>query len=600
MRWFEYARLPFNEENRNFRLLEILPGHGDDIVCKLKHTSLDEKPKYETISYCWGDCKAAKPIQCNEALLNIPDSLYFALQQFRYRKEIRTLWADAICINQKDPDEKSTQIPLMSDIYCNALGVLIWLGRESHDSALAMSFISQLYPTMEDAAQPLANPLADLNPAERRAWHAVSNLLGRPWFRRVWVIQEVAVASKVVLYCGSSFLLWDTLVDVCQNTCKSVTSMKLSPFGLGAVLFLGKIRRKTIEGDKFGLLQALLMTRSFHASDPRDKLYAIYGLTKDSNSQHLNIQANYRLSPEDVFKTFAITILQRHRNLDLLSVPRSSQDSELKQLPSWTPDWTTTTSNAGCRRLHDDYEYIFFFPDFQATRGSEYTPTFSRNGALAVLSGELVDEITLLGPKLLSDLAWPNSGSSEKEVKNWFQSHYKNLVEWYNIILVGQSKRYITGEDMANVFYQTLLGGYGSGTEDLARVAACFRVWRLMRRLRCHGSIWAHAMAKWLIGYLHNGIWGSSDAQEDYYRCFYDLNLGVGGRRIMRTRNGYMGTVPSQAELGDKVGLFKGGKVPLIIRPKDDCWELVGDSYIHGMMFGELFNENNCQIIWLS
>jgi hypothetical protein len=68
----------------------------------------------------------------------------------------------------------------------------------------------------------------------------------------------------------------------------------------------------------------------------------------------------------------------------------------------------------------------------------------------------------------------------------------------------------------------------------------------------------------------------------------------------MRTRKGYMGTVPSQAELGDKVGLFKGGKVPLIIRPKDDCWELVGDSYIHGMMFGELFNENNCQTIWLS
>ena len=597
MRWFRYAPLSSNEENRNFRLLEILPGEGDDIVCNLKHISLNEKPKYETISYCWGDSKAAKRIQCNNALLNIPDSLYFALQQFRYKKEIRTLWADAICINQSDPDEKSSQIPHMSDIYRNSLCVLVWLGRESKDSALAMSFISELHSTIKDVAPPLANPIADLNPGERRAWRAFLHLLERPWFRRVWVIQEVAVASKAVIHCGSSFLFWDTLVEVCQNTFKSAAPMKLPSLGLGAVLLLGHIRLNTIEGTKLGLLQTLLVTRSFRASDPRDKIYAICGLAEDSGSQHLNIQANYRLSPEDVFTTFAMTILQKKRNLDLLSVPRSSHDSKLKQLPSWTPDWTTT-SNASCRRLVD--VDVDFFPDFKATGGSEYIPIFSRNGTLVALSGEIVDEITVLGPLVIDFLDSPDSAISEKQARDNLRTYYKHLVDWYNIVLVGQSERYVTGEDMANAFYQTLLGGYGRGVEDLARVAANFQIWRLMRRLRCHGSIWAHALAKWLIGYMHKGIWGLSDAQEDYFRMVDDLRRGIIDRRIMRTQKGYMGTVPSHAHLGDKIGLFRGGKVPLIIRPKDNCWQLVGDSYIHGMMFGELFDENNCQTVWLS
>lgn len=124
----------------------------------------------------------------------------------------------------------------------------------------------------------------------------IFHLLERLWFRRVWVIQEVTVASKVVIHCGSSFLLQDTLVKLCQNTLKSATQMKLPSLGLGAVLFLGEIRLNTMEGIKFGLLQALLMTLSFHASDPRDKLYAICGLAEDSGSQHLNIQGNSPLS----------------------------------------------------------------------------------------------------------------------------------------------------------------------------------------------------------------------------------------------------------------------------------------------------------------
>lgn len=64
---------------------------------------------------------------------------------------------------------------------------------------------------------------------------------------------------------------------------------------------------------------------------------------------------------------------------------------------------------------------------------------------------------------MVGSLDSPDSAISEKRARNDFRTHYKNLVEWYNIILVGQSERYVTGEDMANVFYQTVLGGYGRG-----------------------------------------------------------------------------------------------------------------------------------------
>jgi hypothetical protein len=67
------------------------------------------------------------------------------------------------------------------------------------------------------------------------------------------------------------------------------------------------------------------------------------------------------------------------------------------------------------------------------------------------------------------------------------------------------------------------------------------------------------------------------------------------GRRLIKTQNGYIGLAPNAVVVGDKIGIFRGGKAPLIIREQGTCWELVGDSYIHGIMHGEVFKPDDCE-----
>ncbi|KAK0708717.1 heterokaryon incompatibility, partial [Lasiosphaeris hirsuta] len=87
-------------------------------------------PSYEAISYAWGNVKSEEKIICNGRLLRITSSLAAALRRTRLRDRPRVLWADGICINQKDDSDKEQQVPLMAAIYSQAKQVLCWLGED--------------------------------------------------------------------------------------------------------------------------------------------------------------------------------------------------------------------------------------------------------------------------------------------------------------------------------------------------------------------------------------------------------------------------------------------------------------------------------------
>lgn len=69
-------------------------------------------------------------------------------------------------------------------------------------------------------------------------------------------------------------------------------------------------------------------------------------------------------------------------------------------------------------------------------------------------------------------------------------------------------------------------------------------------------------------------------------------------RRLFRTQGGYIGLAPKLALSGDRIGLFKGGMVPLIIRQEGTRWRLIGDYYLHGIMKGEAFQDKECSMMW--
>ncbi|KAF2130650.1 HET-domain-containing protein, partial [Dothidotthia symphoricarpi CBS 119687] len=113
------------------RILRLEPGQEDDpIQCSLIHVDLDTSPVFEAVSYVWGDATDKLRITCNDRRIKITRNLFHALTMFRYPDRTRDLWADALCINQFNLKERSSQVQLMSRIYSGAKAVLVWLGHE--------------------------------------------------------------------------------------------------------------------------------------------------------------------------------------------------------------------------------------------------------------------------------------------------------------------------------------------------------------------------------------------------------------------------------------------------------------------------------------
>jgi len=113
--FYEYQPI---SEPQGFRLLRLEPGRGrDPLRCTLLEAGLDDYMPYEAISYRWGIHMHRTGVFCNEKTIPVTRNLVEALQVFRRRDFARILWTDAICINQQDLDERSSQVQLMTRIY---------------------------------------------------------------------------------------------------------------------------------------------------------------------------------------------------------------------------------------------------------------------------------------------------------------------------------------------------------------------------------------------------------------------------------------------------------------------------------------------------
>src|SRR5271154_6674312 len=131
---FVYEPIPHGQY---IRILELGSGQGQ-IACKLRVIPLEQAfGSYDAVSYCWGDPKNKKDILVNQKRLAIAVSLYDALLHLRHESgsKQRVLWADAICINQKDKEDQSRQVQMMGEIYQHARCVPVWLGLDDQNIA---------------------------------------------------------------------------------------------------------------------------------------------------------------------------------------------------------------------------------------------------------------------------------------------------------------------------------------------------------------------------------------------------------------------------------------------------------------------------------
>ncbi len=184
---------------REIRVISLVPGNWDDrLQCTLETVSLDDNPSYETLSYVWGDPEAQKkPIFLQDQHFQVTPNLESALRHLRHKDLERTIWIDAICINQEDKAERAMEVGKMRFIYARTSHLIIWVGGESKDSNLGMETIRQLGEELKEGSHwdvDLANVSSIRNlPEEIQAfqpkpWVAANNLLRRDWFERVWVL----------------------------------------------------------------------------------------------------------------------------------------------------------------------------------------------------------------------------------------------------------------------------------------------------------------------------------------------------------------------------------------------------------------------------
>ncbi|KAF2642362.1 HET-domain-containing protein, partial [Massarina eburnea CBS 473.64] len=187
-----------NRTSREIRYISIQPSfngdHNSPLVCSLGHLSLDDanRIQYEALSYCWW---GGFPITLQHLNQNSTSQEYWvtrnldaALRSLRRINQERVLWVDAININQNNPIERGQQVSFMGEIYSEADQVLVLLGEEDASTPIVRRVLETYesgYPRIENMKEQLPRRVFD------RVMRAMDSLLRRPWFSRVWVIQEV-------------------------------------------------------------------------------------------------------------------------------------------------------------------------------------------------------------------------------------------------------------------------------------------------------------------------------------------------------------------------------------------------------------------------
>lgn len=204
-----YQYSPLDERLKEIRVLTLHPGAFSANLHVLIHKVVlapDTPPIYEALSYVWsttGDPVDIKIGPSGGDRLAITQNLATALPYLRYENEIRTLWIDAICINQQDLRERSSQVRMMGDIYRSADRVVIWLGTEKDNSAQALEIMSRIgseikvdYVRLEMSPVSTDSILHWSDTSRYLPFHGqesrnIDALLRRSWFTRLWVWQEI-------------------------------------------------------------------------------------------------------------------------------------------------------------------------------------------------------------------------------------------------------------------------------------------------------------------------------------------------------------------------------------------------------------------------
>ncbi|KAK7973463.1 hypothetical protein PG988_007597, partial [Apiospora saccharicola] len=319
------------------RFFTLLPGRFDDpIQCRLLESTIGEmQNRYEALSYTWGDATDKVPISVNDGPVSVTKNLEVALRHLRRESETRTLWVDALCINQSDVAEVSAQVQRMWAIYEHAGRALVFLGPRAECSDEAFALLSEL-SSLEIGTEHhhrIAATLSsnsnddDLLPKAGESWQGLLRLMQRPWWRRAWVIQEYAVARRVVFVCGFRELsnedfgkALEVLVDYKFNGCSLRPDhhrliRRIATASIHHLWFTRQTYQTSGLDQRPDVGAIIHRFRGHKAFDPRDKIYSLYRLI----AENPRLAPDYSRSVVDLYKDVVRVMMENSGTLEVLS-----------------------------------------------------------------------------------------------------------------------------------------------------------------------------------------------------------------------------------------------------------------------------------------
>jgi hypothetical protein len=340
-----YSYKPLDEAAQEIRLLTLHSGAFiAPIVVTLLMTSFtkDNIPAFEALLYTWGSPENPVDILINQATdqgtLSITRNLGEALLYLRYEDKPRILWIDAICVNQQDLDKRSQQVKRMADIYSRATRVVVWLGPERADTSLAIAFFNKIAShIVVEWEQMIVRP----NSSDDVLWQtralerfssddsilvAVDDLLSRLWFGRLWIWQEIHLATSATVFCGTKSIPWHAVRI-------SVVWLNWIFMNIGTIPLPSL--HESIQSPLDLCTYLLYQTRYCKCSDKRDRIFALLSLGCPYPS--IDIQPDYTKTVEEVFMDTMQKVVHCSKSLEVLSTAEmkiSEGSTNTSSLPS--------------------------------------------------------------------------------------------------------------------------------------------------------------------------------------------------------------------------------------------------------------------------
>ncbi|KAL6890813.1 heterokaryon incompatibility domain-containing protein [Trichoderma evansii] len=636
----------------SFRLLEVWRKDNGDIAGRLETFSLSSRvyPNFAAISYSWGEIIRNKTIDLDDEPFAVLDSVYPILETICDNSKLKSygrFWIDSICINSQDKEERASQVQLMGQLYKSAYIAIVWLGPGNLDSDQGMEFFLTLSKRRDEFAEAWEKRRsrsmpADLNVAEK--WRGLRDLLQRPWWRRVWTMQEFLLPSRLAFFCGTKHISHSQFSKAmyalfCCNLDESLIESNVR----NAAWNRRRLRQwrerqwnkqqSTIE---MGLIALIAYTGDCFVTNPKDRIYALLGLA-NKKDRSLVGQPTYRsdVSVETVYTNVVKSFIKNYESLDIIcfatlfnySNQLPEQNKITVTVPSWVPNWNIRVQVFVTPLLvsQSDISYIGNFHPIVNNADTEYPILYAAAGYTLpecsisedfqmTCKGIILDSIDGLGTTSITPLSEhsdqhdPNLISSMSDINRYTE---RSALGFDFTQRKEQSSRLL--DKLIRSMVLDRQDRYLSTRAPLDRFKAEFA--HLMASRRCNRDASAYdRFYNWINeneelevrGFkLKELFWSASiatvppnfDLSEEREDSLPSrLNDTTDPRkmrkRLMVTEQGFVGMAPSQAKKDDIVCVLYGCRVPVLLRSYGDHYKFIGECYVDGFMDGEIFDQD--------